>query len=382
MVWINFLHLYQPANLEDYYIKEAAEKSYFRILRALEENPNLKFTLNMSGCLLERLHNLQYNDFFSRVKKLITQGQVELVGSAAYHPILPLIPESEIIAQIKENERIIKKYFGKIRLRGFFFPEMAYSAKAARIIKKLGYEWLILDEASAKAKISENELNDIYTDSASGLKVVFRNRKISNTYIPEYLKNNLSKNNYSQTIITATDGELYGLRHIDHTGEFEKIIKNKSITTETISKYISKNKPAKKISLRNSSWESTEEELKNGNPYALWQNNKNLIHKMLWTLAGLALSTENKFKKDKNNYWSRWHLVRGLASCTFWWASGRDLRKKFGPLAWSPDDIERGINELVRSIRSINNPSAKKYKIQAEKINASLRSLIWETHWK
>lgn len=37
MKWINFLHLYQPVNADPAIIKEAAEKSYYRIVSALEK---------------------------------------------------------------------------------------------------------------------------------------------------------------------------------------------------------------------------------------------------------------------------------------------------------------------------------------------------------
>jgi len=70
MLWINFLHLYQPANADAVHIKEATDLSYLRIIRALEEHPNLKFTLNISGCLVLRWKNLKMTDLLERIKKL------------------------------------------------------------------------------------------------------------------------------------------------------------------------------------------------------------------------------------------------------------------------------------------------------------------------
>ena len=63
MKWFSFLHFYQPANIEGEIIKEAAEKSYFRLLRLFEENSNLRMTINVSGCLLERMSELGLDDF-------------------------------------------------------------------------------------------------------------------------------------------------------------------------------------------------------------------------------------------------------------------------------------------------------------------------------
>jgi predicted glycosyl hydrolase (DUF1957 family) len=380
MNWINFLHFYQPANIDAFIVKEATEKSYYRIVRALEEHPRIKFTFNISGCLVLRWQDSGYGDIIKRIKKLINNGQVELVGSASYHPILPLIPEKEAIRQIRENENILKKFFGLKRPLGFFFPEMAHGARMAKIIKKLGYKYLILDEISYNGKLGQTDFKKIYKDRNSGLKVIFRSRKMSNDFVPKIIKKELDKNN-RDFIITATDAELYGLRYIDHGAEFERLLNEPKIKTLTLSEFIN-NKAPLPAALVDSNWESTERELKNKLSYALWHNKKNKLQMKIWKLAGLAYKASKKFAGDPNYYWAEWHLVRGFSSCTFWWASGRDFREVFGPISWGPDEIERGINEFIRSIRSLENPRSKAVKIKAEKLYNKIRQLIWNKHWK
>ncbi|MFZ4632001.1 MAG: hypothetical protein ACOYL8_02185 [Patescibacteria group bacterium] len=383
MLWLNFLHLYQPANTEFYNIRKALDKSYWRLLRLAEEHTDLKMTFNISGCLLERLEEAKETAFLDRLKFLVKKGRIELTGSAYYHGFLPLLPDIEVGRQIKENAKILKRIFGKnFKPNGFFLPEMAYSPSIARIVKRLGYQWIILDEISYSGLLKNKpDIKNLYIDEASGLKVIFRNREISSAYPPDKI---LSLAKEKLTLLTATDAELYGLRHEDPTGEMEKIVKLKEIKTLSISSYFKKleNKKAIKIKIHSSSWESTESELKVRRPYALWEDKNNKIQTYLWRLAKLALSLELKYKKDKNYYWYRWHLARGLASCTFWWASARDFSKMFGPYAWSPDDIERGLEDLIRSVRSINDLKTKKNKLEAEKYYLRIKKLIWETHWK
>jgi len=418
MIWINFLHLYQPANTEFYNIRKALDKSYWRLLRLVEEHPDLRMTFNISGCLLERLEEAKEKSFLDRLKFLVNKGRIELTGSAYYHGFLPLLPEREVIRQIKANEKILRKFFGKnFKPRGFFLPEMAYSEPVAKIVKKMGYEWLILDEVSYSGGTkSRPKIDELYRDAASGLKIVFRNRDISSAYPPDVLLPILKdeqksirdehkklviekkleikastvgelvslKNNTEQIIITATDAELYGLRHEDPSAEIEKIVKIKNLRTVTVSSYLARlnKQKAVKIKIFPSSWESTSGEVRSGQAYALWQDKNNKIQTNLWKLAKLALGLEEKYKKDKNYYWYRWHLSRGLASCTFWWASARDFSKIFGPYAWSPDDIERGLEDIVRSVRSLNDKRTKKIKIEAEGYYLRIKKLIWETHWK
>lgn len=379
MLWINFLHLYQPANADDHTIKEATEKSYLRIIRALEERPRIKFTLNINGCLIERWQELGYSNLIKRINQLIQKEQIELTGTAFYHPILPLVPEEEAKRQIKEQEKILKKYFGgNIKLRGFFLPEMAYGEGAGRLIEKLGYEWIILDEISATGKLNKIKTDKIYQNKKNGLKVIFRSRVDSAIYFPDkFLK--IKKNN-NRVFITATDGELYGLKHEDPTAEFEKMLKNKNLKTLTISEFLETRK-TQKITLIPSNWEATEKEIKNKIPYALWFNKKNKIQNKLWQFAKFAYDIIRRHSKDKNYYWARWHLSRGLSSCTFWWASARDFRHVFGPVAWGPDEIEKGLSELIRSIRTLDKTTTRQTKIKAEKIYLNIKHMIWRKHW-
>jgi len=380
MRWINFLHLYQPANADAYHIKEATEKSYLRLVRALEEHPEIKFTLNISGCLFLRWEELEYDDLIARLKKLFEKGQIEITGTAAYHVFLPLVSDEEILAQIKENEQILQKFFGAdFKPRGFFLPEMAYGANAAKIIKKCGYEWIILDEIAYNGKLNQVDFSKVYSDVNSGLKIIFRSRAFSSSYVPDNL---LKFFDGERLIITATDAELYGLRHEDPSAELEKVLKIKTFKTQLVSEFIALADAVIEIKPIACSWESKEEELKNNEPYILWQNKKNKIQTELWSFAEFTQKIIANNKNDDNYVWARWHLVRGLASCTFWWASGRDFSHNFGPNAWSPDDIERGLSEFVRAIRSLHDVTTRDTKIKAEKIYIKIKAMIWQHHWK
>ena len=387
LTWINFLHFYQPVNADAHIIREATEKSYMRIIRGLEENPRVKFTLNINGSLFIRWKELGYQDFIARIGRLIKAGRLELTGTACYHPIIPLIPVAEAERQIRENENILREHFGSdFKPRGFFFPEMAYSQKAAQLVRRLGYEWVVLDELAVSGRLGKTDCSLVYLDKASGLKIVVRHRRLSNSYVPETITKIMGGDKRiadalnPDLVVTATDGELYGLRYIDHTANFEKLLKNKNIATETFSEFIAEGPDVKKISPPPHSWETSEQELEKKEPFNLWQEKNNTVHKKLWSLAILAQETAEKFKDDKNAYWVRWHLVRGLASCTFWWASAKDFRL-FSPLSWSPDEIERGTNELIRSVRAVEDEASRETKVRAEKLTIAIKKMIWERHW-
>jgi len=382
MLWINFLHFYQPANKEAFQIREATDKSFLRVLRALEEHPRHKFTLNINACMFLRWEEIGYGWIFPRLQKLLASGRLEICGNAAYHPLLPLVPLKEARMQISESEAIFKKFLGQdFRAKGFFLSEMAYSATVAKLVKSLGYEWLILDEIACPPKLVQHPSGKCFIDRYSGLEIILRDRRISNCYAPDVILKLLEEKS-GQTLITASDGELYGLRHEDPTGEFERLLKNQNLKTMLVSDYIREQKTCEKIRIRPSNWESSEAELVEGRPYAVWQGKKSGIQKKLWDLAHYSWRTCEKYKKDKNYAWARWHLVRGLASCTFWWASEKDFKHNFGPFAWNPDEVERGLDELVRAVRSIDSRKSRAEKITAEKAYLDLKKRIWEKHWK
>ena len=422
MFWINFLHFYQPPIISDDVIEDVFKSSYSSWVKFLNRYKKVKITANINGCLTERLSIAGHGKFLESLARIAERGQIEFVESAAFHPILPLLPEKEVIKQIQINNQINKSHFGKVyKPRGFYLPEMAYSLEVAKIIKKLGYKYIILDQIAFDGSLKHQLNNNLkYKIKNLGLGVVFRNRKISQTFVPETIINILEGrldirlkssprrakrlprrlNNSaidSQYIITATDGELYGHKYwnwwpayayltngINKKKRFNGLKKfqdnNLKVETLTVSEYLSKLKEEVPINPVACSWESTEKELKKGIPYAVWQDPKNKIHTLIWQLADFALNLNWRFKNDPNHFASRLHLEKGLASCTFWWASGKDF-KMFSPHAWLTSMVEVGAHELLNSVRSLEKIDFK-LKLKAEKLFSKIRDLVWYTHWK
>ena len=299
MLWLNFIHLYQPANSPSHRIKEAVDKSYYRLTRLLEEHADLSFTANISACLLERLRDENYQDLLDRWRLLIKAGRLELVGSAAYHAFLPFLPEEEIIYQIKQQEKMVLEILGvDIRGNGFFSPEMSYTPALARIIKKLGYRWLIVGEASLPDGVSISA-DSAYTDLNSDLKIIVRQRDFSNAYAPDIITDLLNRQSPFSLLITATDAELYGLRHEDPTAELEKMVKMSQLSTKTISDFLNSVTSLTPVKFRSASWETNWPE-DEGRPFRIWFDHHNKIQRHLWRLTNLALAAGKKYKYDEN----------------------------------------------------------------------------------
>ncbi len=378
MIWVNFLHFYQPPSMGKETIDEVVKNSYSFIIKILKENRRAKITINVNASLLEHLEKFGHIDLIKEINKLALKGKIELVLSAAYHPVLALIPFEEALRQINLSRQINKKFFPKIKIKGFFFPEMVYDKKIAQKLKKIGIKWIILDELSYNGRFGKIEYEKKYIDKNSGLEIIFRNREFSQDYPPKKVLET-SKKGKDKIIITGTDAELYGDRHIDFEGDFYWALKNKNISVLTVSDFLKIRKEKEFVNPKILSWDTTEKKFQKGEALYLWNNPKNNIHKKLWELTYFAVKTVENNRKDKAYKWARWRLDRGISSCVYWWASEGDVGSWSLP-AWHPDQIIIGAKDLVRSIRSLENISVTE-KLKAEKLYLDINRLVWKKHW-
>lgn len=381
MYWVNILQFWQPCTIERETLDVVVEESYLPLINTLKKNPRAKLTLNINAGLIKSLFESGYQGLINDLSNLIKRKQIEVTGSSAYHCLLPLLPEKEIIRQIKLNQEINQQYLGKCyRPTGFFPPEMAYNNKVGKIIKKLGFKWVVLDELSYNGKLGQVEYQTKYKIKDLNLIFIPRQRKASKSYVPYTVRDLLAETNPPSILITGTDSELYGHRHQDQENVFNKLVKNQKLKMITVSQLIKLYKKTKTLEVLPSTWDTLPQEMQRKAYFSLWYSRKNKIQQWLWQLTYLALELTDKHQKDVNYYWSRLHLDRGMTSCTYWWASGRDFRL-FGPPAWHPEQIERGAMELIKSIRSLESVSPRT-KLKAEKIYQKIIKRIWNLHWE
>ncbi|MFA6099134.1 MAG: hypothetical protein WCV50_06390 [Patescibacteria group bacterium] len=349
MYWANFFHIYQPPNWSKEIIKKVAKESYRPLLKILKKNPTFKITLNLSGSLTEQLADQGYTDIINDIKKLAGRQQIEMVESAMYHPILPLLPEAEIIRQINLNHHQNKKYFGKnYHPTGFFPPEMAFSEKMGKIVEKMGYKWIIADEIVAYGQLGKIYFDSVYKIKGQRIKLVFRNRYLSD-YIsfhsqikkPEDFWKQIAIDGRSKfSVITAMDGENLGHHRKKLDLYWKFLLKSNYKKIVTVSELLKKYKKTEIITPHPASWSSQEDELKRGVPYALWEDKNNPIHFYQWKLLNEVIKLVNDNRRHEEYPLARAMLDQALASDQFWWASAKPW--------WSLDIIREKIAEIAR----------------------------------
>ena len=95
------IHNHQPVGNFDNVFHDACDSSYLPFLQVLEKFPDISMAFHFSGSLIEWLEGHR-PDVLALFKKLVDRGNIEILGSGFYEPILAMIPEADQVGQIKK----------------------------------------------------------------------------------------------------------------------------------------------------------------------------------------------------------------------------------------------------------------------------------------
>ena len=383
MIWSAFLHIYQPPWQKKEMTKKIAKQSYWRIVHILERRPQAKITLNINGTLTEQLAANGEMPLLRALGALAKRGQIEFVGSAKYHAILPLIPRKEVIRQIELNNLTNKKYFGQwYKPKGFFPPEMCWDNTLAPVLKKFGFDWVILDEIAVNPALKKtNNITTTCYDGASGLHFFFRSRFASDLFTTAIVKSAdhflslIGKRRAGDMLITAFDGENLGHHSPQMDNRFEEIIEHPSINMLTHSELFRVCSNHKRVSPGASSWSSRPQDIKRGIPYPLWLYPGNTLQKIQWDISNAALRFVRQKKNEKYSI-AQTLLDQALSSDQYWWASAMPW--------WGVEELLRGTALYLRAIEAIplSSSTAASKEVHRQFIRLESLARLWHSSGK
>jgi len=137
------IHCHQPIGNFGFVFEEAYAKAYDPFLRVLERHPRVRLALHYSGCLLDWLITHQ-PAFLRRVRALIRRGQVELLASGYYEPILPLIPEADRQGQIALMRAALRAQF-RVNPSGLWLTERVWEPEVPATLAQAGMAYTMVD---------------------------------------------------------------------------------------------------------------------------------------------------------------------------------------------------------------------------------------------
>jgi hypothetical protein len=337
-------HIYQPPVQTKEWLNRIADESYRQIIELYKTHPKCKFTLNINASLTLLLQENGLDDIIQGFKELAERGQMEFVGTTAFHTLCPLLPEKEIIRQIKLNDRINRKAFGKAyKPTGVWLPEMAYAPHVTPAIAKAGYSWISLAGVASNGNWTNKGWHKIKYENYE-LKVVFRDDVVSLNIgfgrTDGNFVNQLLKGSYC---FTALDGETIG-HHVKSMVEgmkktLDEIEGSDDIESITVGEIFERFPYLGYIEALPSSWSTTYDDIKEGNYFPLWLEKTKepfkTAHELAWKHLHLVIDAiyhaEKKINGDMKQRRlfkeARELLDKGEHSCMYWWFTRDDWHR-------------------------------------------------------
>ena len=143
------IHNHQPEGNFGEVFESAYEACYVRIVDALLAHPSIRVSLHHTGPLLEWIE-ANRPSYFTRVKQLVANGQVELLGGGFYEPMLAILPERDAIGQIRMMADYLERNFGK-RPQGMWLAERVWEPGLAKVIADAGMKFTLVDDTHFRA---------------------------------------------------------------------------------------------------------------------------------------------------------------------------------------------------------------------------------------
>ncbi|MEM6787392.1 MAG: alpha-amylase/4-alpha-glucanotransferase domain-containing protein [Myxococcota bacterium] len=166
------LHFHQPFGNLDHVFEDAMDRCYLRTLEALQQHPRVRAAIHVSGPLLDWAETHR-PAFLDALRRLVTRGQVEVLGGGYQEPMLAILPDRDAIGQLVTMADRCEDLLGQ-RPQGMWLAERVWEPDLARIIATAGYGYTLLDDTHLRAAGISGALDAYYvTDKAGHSVAVF-----------------------------------------------------------------------------------------------------------------------------------------------------------------------------------------------------------------
>src|SRR5262245_51705898 len=362
------LNFHQPAgNLER--LLEEQEWEARQILFALDRMPRsvwayediARVHVSLSGTLLETLSS---PDFQQRVYGIVKCGDLlwylqnqkvfRILGTAYYHPVLPLIPREDWDEQLMRWRGIARHLFWREHFSGFWPPEMGFCMGRIPPWKRMGYRYVLVESEHIEplTPMRWEELRyrpHIARCDGEEIVVVVRDRGLSDAQIAGAdhgwfmweVHERIKHCQFPPLVTTCTDGENGGwFRNISDKGNFwgvlyrpllERVQREETeIRPIFIDDYLDRFGAHGEVQVRTGAWNTG---WHHGVGFMQWTGStaqKEALNRIAITSHALHTARRRMLGSAERNpdLWHRleqahWRLLRSETSCNFFW--GEDM---------------------------------------------------------
>jgi alpha-amylase/alpha-mannosidase (GH57 family) len=347
---------------------------YDRPTRMLEGYEDVaRLHMSFSGTLLRQFEDSGVQQTFRDVVNIAEfleryrRSGIEFVGSGLYHPVYPLTPPADWDAQTEWWQGLGRHLLGRDRFPGFWPPEMGFCMEMIPMLKRHGYEYVLVDSIFIKPK-REMRWEELryrpYLARYGGAEIVVvpRDRDLSNAQLsgldPGWFQHELKERtkwcDFPALVTTWTDGENGGWFRSTQVesgfwGFFLKPLLDRyragvlGFTPIHISEYLRRHPPTEEVEVHRGAW-NTEHHW--GGDFTQWTGS--LLQKKGWDEVRRASDYYLQLKKEFDRKAPALrdaeevrelirraydHLLTAETSCNFYWGS-RWVHRSF-------DDLEQ-----------------------------------------
>jgi len=178
------IHAHQPVGNFGHVLEKAYKDSYLPFIELLEKHPGVHMGLHYSGPLLTWIEEHR-PEYFTRLKALVSAGQVELIGGGFYEPILVSVPPEDQREQITRLATYLEKHFGH-RPTGAWIAERVWEPQLPSALAAAGVNYTLVDDIHfLSAGFEPEELFGAYIAEDRGQSVwLFPGQKALRYFIP------------------------------------------------------------------------------------------------------------------------------------------------------------------------------------------------------
>jgi len=332
------LHFHQPVGNFTEIFERAYDRCYRPFLEYLPYYPDIKVTLHISGSLLDYLRKA-HPEALDLIRRMIKEGQVEIMGGPYYEPILPAIPPRDIKGQISLMSKAIKDEFG-LKARGIWIPERVWHPDLVKHLQSSGARYCILDDTHlVRAGLKKEDTHGYFVTGGWLRRIAcFPSNKMLRYTIPfrkpqetiDYLKKAGQKKK-APLFLYADDVEKFGewpgtYEWVYEKGWlknfFDKLMQNKDwIKVVKLSDYLRSHRPLKRVDIPEASYQEMIEWAGGSwfNFLKKYPEANHMYGKMQYVSSEVEGLQKEKHAKDKDSiYWANVELYRGQCNCGYW----------------------------------------------------------------
>lgn len=331
----------------EFILRKVAEKSYLptnrKLLELLQENPEFKLSLSITGTVLEQLEQWSPEALRS-FKDLAATGRVEILGETYHHSLAFFYSRDEFEAQVAMHRQKIEAVFNQTP-KVFRNTEFAYNNDLAYWAGKAGYKGILAE--GWDRILGWRSANYVYRPTyTENIRLLLKNYKLSDDIAFRFGDHGwgewpLTADKFTHWLNADRDAtnfdlfmdyETFGEHQWDDTGIFDFLhhlpkqwLKTSGNTFMTVSEAIDNFEPKDQIDVQDTvTWADTERDL------SAWLGNAMQASAItaLYELRGKILQTnDTNLIEDWRKLQTSDHFYY---MCTKWFNDG-DIHAYFSP---------------------------------------------------